>query len=140
MNPKVAIIVLMAAFAAPVTVATAAPPAELGALPQADVSKLLGSWQVEGMGPVKMIYEFQPHRMAMHGTNPQNGATFEVAMDADYRSAGKDAIWVIGTNPRPALSGDDSGKPSVTGIQLVDGDRATMAVSDTESFKLVRVR
>ena len=135
----VAIVGAMIALASPGFVA-AAPPPELSGLPQADISRLLGSWQVEGMGPVKMVYEFQAHKMAMHGTNPDNGATFEVAMDADYRAAGKDAIWVIGTNPRPALSGADAAKPSVTGIQLVDADRATMAVSDTESFKLVRIR
>jgi hypothetical protein len=126
------------ALATPLTALAAPPSAELNALPQADISKLLGSWQVQGMGAAQMVYEFQPHKMAMHGANPQNGATFEIAMDADYRSAGKDAIWVIGTNPRPALSPD--GKPSVTGIQLIDSDRATMTVSENESFKLVRVR
>jgi len=90
-------------------------------LPHADVARLVGNWQVAEMEPIRMIYEFQTGTMAMHGKNPDAGTGFELAMDADYRTAGKDAIWVIGTNPRtgPDDPEPEGGKgPSIIGIEF----------------------
>jgi hypothetical protein len=39
--------------------------------------------------------------MAMHGRNERGGSTFDMTLDADYRTAGDNAVWVIGTRPRP---------------------------------------
>lgn len=117
--------------------------ANLRALPHADVARLVGNWQVAEMEPISMIYEFQTDSMAMHGKNPDAGTGFELSMDADYRTAGKDAIWVIGTNPRtgpddPAPEGGNG--PSIIGIEFTDDDHAKMTVSTREHFTLVRVR
>jgi len=129
----------------PLAVPAAADPTEglatLKALPHADTAKLLGSWRVEEMAPLTMVYEFQSGSFAMHGKNDGAGVNFELTMDADYRSAGKDSIWVIGTNPRSG-SGDDaqpSDKPSIIGIQFTTDDKAMMIVSSNERFTLVRV-
>ena len=112
-------------------------------LPHADIARLVGSWQVKEMEPIKMIYEFQAETMAMHGRNDQGGSTFELTLDADYRLAGKDAIWVIGTHPRPVPEGmDASGEsnPSIIGIEFTAADQVTMTVSADERFTLVKVR
>jgi hypothetical protein len=108
-------------------------------LPHADVARLIGSWQVKEMEPIKMIYEFQAGTFAMHGRNDQGGSTFEMTLDADYRTAGKDAIWVIGTHPRPVPEGTDADNPSILGIEFVTPDQVTMTVSAGERFTLVKV-
>jgi hypothetical protein len=108
-------------------------------LPHADVARLVGSWQVKEMEPIKMIYEFQIQTMAMHGRNDQGGSTFELNLDADYRLAGKDAIWVIGTHPRPVPEGMDEANPSIIGIEFTTDDQVTMTVSANERFTLIKV-
>ena len=115
--------------------------AQLLGLPRADVARLIGSWEVEEMKPITMIYEFQAATMAMHGKNDAGGSTFELTMDADYRTAGANAVWVIGTKPRPIPedSAIDAGNPSIMGIEFTADDRATLTVSAQESFTLVRV-
>ncbi len=124
--------------------AKAEPPAALStlkALPRADVSRLLGSWEVAEMAPLKMIYEFQAGTMAMHGKNAELGSTFELTMDADYRSAGADAIWVIATHPHggPDEEPPTANGPSIMGVQLTGNDRAILVVSTTERFTLIKV-
>jgi hypothetical protein len=109
-------------------------------LPHADVARLIGSWQVKEMEPIKMIYEFQTGTFAMHGKNEQGGSTFEMVLDADYRTAGKDAIWVIGTHPRPLPEGTDGDNPSIIGIEFTAPDLVTMSVGANERFTLVKVR
>ena len=108
-------------------------------LPHADVARLIGSWQVKEMEPIKMIYEFQAVTFAMHGRNDQGGSTFEMVLDADYRTAGKDAIWVIGTHPRPVPEGTDGDSPSIIGIEFVAPDQLIMTVGANERFTLVKV-
>ncbi len=111
-------------------------------LPHADVARLVGSWQVKEMEPIKMIYEFQTATMAMHGLNSDGGASFEMTMDADYRTAGDNAIWVIGTNPRPVPDGMEPGgenNPSILGIEFTTAGEVTMTVSVGEKFTLVKV-
>jgi hypothetical protein len=108
-------------------------------LPHADVARLIGSWQVKEMEPIKMIYEFQTGTFAMHGKNEQGGSTFEMVLDADYRTAGKDAIWVIGTHPRPVPEGTDGDNPSIIGIEFTAPDQVTMSVGANERFTLVKV-
>jgi hypothetical protein len=108
-------------------------------LPHADVARLIGSWQVKEMEPIKMIYEFQAGSFAMHGRNDQGGSTFEMTLDADYRTAGKDAIWVIGTHPRPVPEDTDANNPSILGIEFVAPDQVTMTVSAGERFTLVKI-
>jgi hypothetical protein len=108
-------------------------------LPHADVARLIGSWQVKEMEPIKMIYEFQAATFAMHGRNDEGGSTFEMILDADYRTAGKDAIWVIGTHPRPVPEGTDENSPSILGIEFVAPDQLTMSVGANERFTLVKV-
>jgi len=108
-------------------------------LPHADVARLIGSWQVKEMEPIKMIYEFQAGTFAMHGKNDQGGSTFEMILDADYRTAGKDAIWVIGTHPRPVPEGTDENNPSIIGIEFIAPDQLTMSVGANERFTLVKV-
>ena len=137
----------IAGFAALVAFPSIADPvsglANLRALPHADVARLVGNWEVAEMKPIRMIYEFQPDTMAMHGKNPDAGTGFELAMDADYRTAGKGAIWVIGTNPRTGPndpSPEAGNSPSIMGIEFTDDDHATMTVSTREHFTLVRVR
>ena len=123
----------------------AAEPPEAGdklmRLPHADIAQLVGSWQVEEMKPNTMIYEFQAKTMAMHGHSEQGSSTFELLLDADYRLAGENAIWVIGTHPRPVPEGTEqnAGNPSIMGIELTAPDRARLTVSAGESFNLVRV-
>jgi hypothetical protein len=109
-------------------------------LPHADVARLIGSWQVKEMEPIKMIYEFQTGTFAMHGRNDQGGSTFEMVLDADYRTAGKDAIWVIGTHPRPVPEGTDGDNPSIIGIEFTAPDQVTMSVGANERFTLVKVQ
>ena len=113
----------------------------LKALPHADVSRLIGSWEVAEMAPLKMIYEFQAGTMAMHGKNAELGSTFELTMDADYRTAGADAIWVIATHPHggPDEEAPTENGPSIMGIQLTGGDRAVLVVSNNERFTLIKV-
>jgi hypothetical protein len=108
-------------------------------LPHADVARLIGSWQVKEMEPIRMIYEFQPGTFAMHGKNDQGGSTFEMTLDADYRTAGKDAIWVIGTHPRPVPDGTDANNPSIIGLEFSAPDQLTMSVGAGERFTLVKV-
>ncbi len=112
---------------------------KLLALPHADVARLIGSWQVKEMEPIRMIYEFQAGTFAMHGKNDQGGSTFEMTLDADYRTAGKDGIWVIGTHPRPVPDGVDENNPSILGIEFTTADEVTMTVSAGERFTLVKV-
>src|SRR5262249_11528789 len=93
-------------------------------------------------GGIKMVYEFQADKMAMHGSNEPAKYKFDMTMDADYRSAGKDAIWVIMTNPQPppkGLEADPEHKPSINGIQFTAADKATLVVSSDERFTLLRV-
>jgi hypothetical protein len=113
--------------------------AQLLTLPHADIGRLLGSWQVKEMEPITMIYEFQSETMSMHGLNGRGGASFEMTMDADYRRAGQQAIWVIGTHPRPAADAADGGGPSILAIEFTGDDQATMTVSADEHFTLVKV-
>jgi len=113
--------------------------AKLLTLPHADIAKLVGSWQVKEMEPIKMIYEFQSATMAMHGSNEQGGTSFELTLDADYRLAGNNAIWIIGTHPRPTPEGTDGSSPSIIGIEFTKPDEATMSVSAEEKFTLVKV-
>ena len=62
------IVSVFALLALPVSAADPATGlAHLRALPHADVARLIGSWQVAEMDPVRMIYEFQAGTMAMHG-------------------------------------------------------------------------
>jgi hypothetical protein len=112
---------------------------KLLALPHADVARLVGSWQVKEMEPNKMVYEFQAGTFAMHGLSSGGGTTFEMVLDADYRIAGKDAIWVIGTHPRPVPDGVDENNPSILGIEFTTADEVTMTVSAGERFTLVKV-
>jgi hypothetical protein len=114
---------------------------KLMTLPHADISRLVGSWQVEDMKPISMIYEFQAKTMAMHGRNDQGGSTFELLLDADYRLAGDNAVWIIGTHPRPVPEGteENANNPSIMGIELTTADHARLTVSAGESFTLVRV-
>ena len=114
---------------------------KLMALPRADVTKLIGSWEVAEMKPLKMIYEFQPTTMAMHGRNETGGSTFELTLDADYRKAGENAVWVIGTHPRPIPEGSEMSaeNPSIMGVEFTSEDHARLTVSANESFTLVRV-
>lgn len=135
------VLIGLALLAAP---ASGEPPAALStlkALPHADVTRLLGSWQVAEMAPLKMIYEFQTGTMAMHGKNAELGSTFELTMDADYRSAGADAIWVIATRPRggPDEESPPADGPSIMGVQFTANDRAVLVVSTNERFTLVKV-
>jgi hypothetical protein len=113
--------------------------AKLLALPHADIAKLVGSWQVKEMEPVKMIYEFQSATMAMHGSNEQGGTSFELTLDADYRVAGENAVWVIGTHPRPVEDGMDATSPSIMGIEFTKPDEVMLTVSAGEKFTLVKV-
>jgi hypothetical protein len=113
--------------------------AKLLSLPHADIAKLVGSWQVKEMEPIKMIYEFQSATMAMHGSNEQGGTSFELTLDADYRVAGENAVWVIGTHPRPVEDGTDANSPSIMGIEFTKPDEATLTVSAGEKFTLVKV-
>ncbi len=111
-------------------------------LPHADIARLVGSWQVKEMEPIKMIYEFQTATMAMHGLNSNGGASFEMTMDADYRTAANNAIWVIGTHPRPVPDGLAPGSennPSILGIEFTPAGEVTMTVAAGESFTLVKV-
>jgi hypothetical protein len=110
-------------------------------LPRADISRFVGSWQVEEMKPISMIYEFQAATMAMHGHNDDGGYKFELTLDADYRTAGDNAVWVIGTHPRPVPEGTEAsaGNPSIMGVELTTPDHAKLTVSAGESFTLVRV-
>jgi hypothetical protein len=115
---------------------------KLLSLPHANITRLVGSWQVKEMEPIKMIYVFQSATMAMHGLNNDGGASFDMTMDADYRTAGNNAIWVIGTNPRPVpdgLDGTGGDNPSIIGIEFTTADQVTMTVSAGESFTLVKV-
>ena len=114
---------------------------QLLGLPHADVARLIGSWEVEEMKPISMIYEFQLATMAMHGRSDSGKSTFELTMDADYRTAGANAVWVIGTMPRPIPedSAIDASSPSIMGIEFTTNDRVTLTVSAQESFTLVRV-
>ncbi len=113
--------------------------AKLLRLPHADIAKLVGFWQVKEMEPVKMIYEFQTATMAMHGSNEQGGTSFELTLDADYRVAGENAVWVIGTHPRPVETGTDADAPSIMGIEFTKADEVVMTVSAGEKFTLVKV-
>jgi hypothetical protein len=108
-------------------------------LPHADIARLVGSWQVKEMEPIRMIYEFQSGTFAMHGKNDQGGSTFEMTLDADYRTAGENAIWVIGTHPRPVPDGMDEANPSIMGIEFTTADQVTMTVSAGERFTLIKV-
>jgi hypothetical protein len=110
-------------------------------LPHADIARLVGSWQVKEMEPIKMIYEFQTDTMAMHGLNGQGGSSFEMTMDADYRKAGDKAIWVIGTHPRPVPEDmmENANNPSILGIEFTADDQVTMTVSAGERFTLIKV-
>jgi hypothetical protein len=112
------------------------------ALPHADPARIVGSWEVEEMKPARMIYEFKAETMAMHGRDGQGGSTFELTLDADYRLAGENAVWIIGTHPRPIPEGteENAGNPSIMGIELTSADHAKLTVSAGESFTLVRVR
>ncbi|HTJ65139.1 MAG TPA: hypothetical protein VL899_15155 [Alphaproteobacteria bacterium] len=112
---------------------------KLLALPHADVARLIGLWQVKEMEPIKMIYEFRPTSMAMHGENAQGGKSFELTLDADYRLAGNNAIWVIGTHPRPVEDGIDADSPSIMGVEFTDSGEAMLSVSAGEKFTLVKV-
>ncbi len=114
---------------------------KLLSLPRADVTRLIGSWQVEEMKPLKMIYEFQTATMAMHGRNESGSSTFELTLDADYRKAGENAVWVIGTRPRPVPEGSEESarNPSIMGIEFTTDDHARLIVSGSESFTLIRV-
>lgn len=116
--------------------------AKLQALPHADVSRLIGSWQVEEMKPISMVYEFQGSTMAMHGRSEQGSATFELTLDADYRVAGDNAVWVIGTHPRPIPEGTEANadSPSIMGVEFTEADKVRLTVSAGESFTLVRVQ
>jgi hypothetical protein len=135
--------ILAAILAMTVSAAAMADPIDarekLLTLPHADMTRLAGSWQVKEMEPIKMIYEFQTQTMAMHGRNEQGGSTFELTLDADYRLAGKDAIWVIGTHPRPVPEGTDEASPSIIGIEFTAVDQVTMTVSANERFTLIKV-
>jgi hypothetical protein len=80
--------------------------------------------------------------MAMHGLNSNGGASFEMTMDADYRIAANNAIWVIGTHPRPVPDGMEPGSennPSILGIEFTPAGEVTMTVAAGESFTLVKV-
>jgi hypothetical protein len=135
--------ILAAVLAMTVSAAAIADPVDardkLLTLPHADMARLAGNWQVKEMEPIKMIYEFQTQTMAMHGRNEQGGSTFELTLDADYRLAGKDAIWVIGTHPRPVPEGTDEANPSIIGIEFTAADQVTMTVSANERFTLIKV-
>jgi hypothetical protein len=115
--------------------------AKLMKLPPADVSRLIGSWEVEEMKPISMIYEFGLKTMAMHGHNGQGGSNFELLLDADYRLAGDNAVWVIGTHPRPVPEGteENAQNPSIMGVEFTTVNHARLTVSAGESFTLVRV-
>lgn len=113
--------------------------AKLSRLPHADIAKLVGFWQVKEMEPIKMIYEFQAATMAMHGSNEQGGTTFELTLDADYRVAGDNAVWVIGTHPRPVETGTDADAPSIMGVEFTKPDEVMLTVSAGEKFTLVKV-
>jgi hypothetical protein len=115
--------------------------AKLLSLPHADVARLVGSWQVKEMEPIKMIYEFQTETMAMHGLNSQGGSSFELTMDADYRRAGTSGIWVIGTHPRPITDDMDGSEnnPSIMGIEFTTDTQVMMTVSAGERFTLIKV-
>lgn len=137
---------LLAAALIAASFQASADPAEakdkLMGLPHADVAKLVGSWKVKEMEPLTMIYEFQAATMAMHGRNEDGGKTFELTLDADYRTAGENAIWVIGTHPRPVPDGMEPGHendPSIIGIEFTGDNEATMTVSSDERFTLVKV-
>ena len=108
-------------------------------LPHADIARLVGSWQVKEMEPNKMIYEFQATSFAMHGLNSQGSSSFEMTLDADYRTAGENAIWVIATHPRPVPDGVDGNNPSILGIEFIATDHITMTVSAGERFTLIKV-
>ena len=115
---------------------------KLKTLPHADTARLLGSWEVQGMGSASMIYEFRAGQMAMHGKGPSGKSMFEMTMDADYRDAGKDAIWVIGRNPQPMpddMDPEAANNASIMGVQLTEPDKAILAVAADERFTLVRV-
>lgn len=113
----------------------------LMALPHADVSRLIGSWEVEEMKPARMIYEFRVATMAMHGRDDRGGSTFELTLDADYRLAGENAVWIIGTHPRPIPEGteENAANPSIMGVELTSQDHAKLTVSAGERFTLIRV-
>ena len=115
--------------------------AKLLTLPHADVARLVGSWQVKEMEPIRMIYEFQAETMAMHGLNSQGGSSFELTLDADYRKAGDTGIWVIGTHPRPITDDIDGSEnnPSIMGIEFTAENQLTMTVSAGERFTLIKV-
>jgi hypothetical protein len=113
--------------------------AKLLGLPHADITRLVGFWQVKEMEPIEMIYEFRPATMAMHGKNAQGGKSFELTLDADYRLAGDNAIWVIGTHPRPIDEGVDDGSPSIMGVEFTNANEVTLTVSAGEKFTLVKV-
>jgi hypothetical protein len=132
---------LLIALAAPVHADPAEARAKLLALPHADVARLVGSWQVKEMEPIKMIYEFQAGTMAMHGLNSQGGSSFELTMDADYRKAGDSGIWVIGTHPRPITDDMDGSEnnPSIMGIEFTTDTQVLMTVSAGERFTLIKV-
>jgi hypothetical protein len=132
---------LLIALAAPAHADPAEARAKLLALPHADVARLVGSWQVKEMEPIKMIYEFQTGTMAMHGLNSQGGSSFELTMDADYRKAGDSGIWVIGTHPRPITDDMDGSEnnPSIMGIEFTTDTQVLMTVSAGERFTLIKV-
>jgi len=142
MRAVCAVLLGLMVFTAGVKAEPPTPLSTLQALPRADVTRLIGSWEVAEMAPMKMIYEFQAATMAMHGRNAEAGSTFELTMDADYRSAGADAIWVIATHPRggPDEEPPASDGPSIMGVQLTGTDRAVLVVSNTERFTLLKVR
>ncbi len=135
-----AIALVMLAAALPATADPSEARSRLMALPRADITRLVGSWQVEEMKPISMIYEFQAATMAMHGRNDQGGSTFELLLDADYRLAGSNAVWVIGTHPRPVPEGTEENNPSIMGVEFTTPDHARLTVSAGESFTLVRVQ
>jgi hypothetical protein len=139
---KTRTIVVLAALLAAVAVPAAADPEDartkLMALPHAVVGRLVGSWRVKEMEPIKMIYEFQSATMAMHGLNEHGGTSFEMTLDADYRTAGDNALWVIGTHPQPVPEGMDANAPSIIGIEFTKSDEVTMTVSAGERFTLVK--
>jgi hypothetical protein len=132
---------LLMALSAPVHADPAEARAKLLTLPHADVARLVGSWQVKEMEPIKMIYEFQSGTMAMHGLNSQGGSSFELTMDADYRKAGDSGIWVIGTHPRPITDDMDGSEnnPSIMGIEFTTDTQVLMTVSAGERFTLIKV-
>ena len=139
LHAAVAAMLLFASLPAPADPIEAQ--SRLLALPHADISRFVGLWEVEEMKPARMIYEFKTTTMAMHGRNDTGGSTFELTLDADYRLAGENAVWVIGTHPRPIPEGteENAANPSIMGVELTSEDHAKLTVSAGESFTLARV-